>query len=162
MKRDHFLVGILIFIGVLVIAALGLFFFRSRAPAYGPEDTPQGVVYNYAVALQLKDYARAYSYMAKKDHQPSLDTFERAFLGRQIDPSTSSLQVGDAQILPDGEAWVDVTIQYASSGVFDSGSAITQKATLIKQGSAWKITSLPYPYWGFDWYTPTPPPVKTP
>lgn len=162
LQRDRFLSGILIFIGVLVIVALGLFFLRSRAPAYGPEDTPQGVVYNYAVALQLGDYPRAYRYMARLPDQPSLDAFERAFLAHQIDPSTSTLQVGPAQVLPDGEAWVDVTIQYASSGVFDSGSAVTQKATLIKQGSAWKITSLPYPYWGFDWYTPTPLPPKTP
>ncbi len=162
MKQDRFLIGILIFIGVLVVAALGLFFIRSRAPAYGPEDTPQGVVYNYAAALQLKDYARAYGYLARKNDQPSLDAFEKAVLARQIDPSTSTLQVGQAQLLPDGEAWVDVTIQYASNGIFDNGSAVTEKATLIQQSGAWKITSLPYPYWGFDWYTPTPPPVKTP
>jgi len=162
MKQDRFLIGILIFIGVLVVAALGLFLVRSRAPAYGPEDTPQGVVYNYVAALQLKDYARAYGYMANRPNQPSLDAFQRAFLARQLDPSNSSLQVGDVQFLPDGEAWVNVTIQYAGSGVFDRSYATPDKAILIRQGGAWKISSLPYPYWGFDWYTPTPPPVKAP
>ncbi len=162
MKQDRFLVGILIFIGVLVVAALGLFFVRSRAPAYGPEDTPQGVVHNYVVALQLKDYVRAYSYLARKADQPSLDAFSRAFMANQLNPGTSDLQIGEAQILPGGEAWVDVTIQYGGGGVFDRGYSNPERAILIQQGGAWKITSLPYPYWGFDWYTPTPPPIKTP
>src|SRR5512147_1868933 len=38
MKQDRFLTGILIFIGILVLAAVGLFFLRNKAPAYGPED----------------------------------------------------------------------------------------------------------------------------
>ncbi len=161
MKQDRFLIGILIFIGVLVAGALALFFIRDRAPAYGAEDTPQGVVYNYAVALQLKDYAKAYSYLAKKDHQPSLNSFEQVFLAGQLNPGTSALQVSETQILPDGQAWVNLTIQYSGGGgVFDRGSAVTERATLIKQNGAWKITSMPYPYWGFDWYTPTAPPVK--
>ncbi len=160
MKQDRFLVGILIFIGVLVVAAVSLFFVRNRAPVYGPEDTPQGVVYNYAVALQLKDYTRAYGYMAKKDNQPTFDTFQRAFLARQLDTSASALQIGDVQMLADGEAWVSLTIQYAGRGVFNSGYSNTDKAILIRQGGAWKITYLPYPYWEFDWDQPTPAQVK--
>jgi hypothetical protein len=160
MKQDRFLLGILIFIGVLVIAAVALFFVRSNAPTYGPEDTPQGVVYNYAVALQLNDYSRAYGYLAKKDNQPTYDNFQRAFLARQLDTSTSALQIGDVQTLQNGEAWVNVTVQYAGSGVFNSGYSLTDKATLVQQNGAWKITYLPNPYWAYDWYQPTPAPVK--
>ncbi len=160
MKQDRFLLGILIFIGVLVVAALGLFFGRDRTPAYGPEDTPQGVVYNYAVALQLKDYARAYSYMAQKNNQPTFDAFQRAFLNRQLDPSASSLQIGDVQMLANGEAWVSLTIQFTGSGLFNSGYSNPDKAILVRQNGSWKITYLPYPYWEFDWDQPTPGPVK--
>ena len=160
MKQDRFLLGILVFIGLLVIAAVALFFVRNHTPAYGPEDTPQGVLYNYAVALQLNDYTRAYGYLAKKDNQPTYDNFQRAFLSRQLDISTSALQIGDVQTLVNGEAWVSVTIQYAGSGVFNSGYSSTDKATLVQQNGAWRITYLPNPYWGYDWYQPTPAPVK--
>jgi len=160
MKQDRFLLGILIFIGLLVVVAVALFFVRNETPSYGPEDTPQGVLYNYAVALQLNDYERAFSYLAEKDNKPTYDTFRQAFMTRQLDPSTSALQIGEVQMLENGEAWVTVTIQYAGNGVFNSGWSSSDRATLVKQNGAWKITYLPNPYWGWDWYQPTPTPVK--
>jgi hypothetical protein len=161
MKQDRFLIGILVFIGVLIIAALGLFLFRSRAAAYRPEDTPAGVVYNYVLALQRRDYSRAYGYLADGPSKPSFDQFQQAFFTYQIDPSTSALQVGETQMLSNGDAWVNLTTQYGG-GFIDRGYASTNRAALVKQGGAWKIVSLPYPFWGFDWYTPTPLPAKTP
>lgn len=160
MKQDRFLWGILIFIGVLVAAAVALFFIRSRTPAYGPENTPAGVTYNYAVALQLKDYSRAYGYLAVKDNQPSYEAFRQAFITRQVGPGSSSLQIGDVEMLADGEAWVSLAINYSGSGVFDRGYSNSDKAVLVNQNGQWKLTYLPYPYWGFDWYQLTPTPVK--
>ncbi len=160
MKQDRFLLGILIFVGVLVAAALILFFVRNEKPAYGPEDTPEGVLYNYAVALQIHDYERAYGYLAEKENKPTYSTFQQAFLTRQLDPSTTALQIGIVQELPDGEALVDITVQYPGNGIFDNGGASSNKATLVRQNGAWKILSLPNPYWGWDWYQPTPVPVK--
>jgi predicted Abi (CAAX) family protease len=160
MKQDRFLMGILAFIGLLVVAAVVLFFVRNEKPAYGPEDKPEGVLYNYAVALQLHDYQRAYSYLAENNNKPTYDAFYQAFLTRQLDTSTSALQIGNVQILPNGEAWVNVTIQYAGSGLFNTSWSNTDKGTLVKQNGAWKITYLPNPYWGFDWYQPTPAPAK--
>jgi hypothetical protein len=160
MKQDRFLMGILSFIGLLVVAALVLFFVRNEKPAYGPEDKPEGVLYNYAVALQLHDYERAYVYLAEKDNKPTYNTFHQAFLTRQLDTSTSALQIGNVQMLENGEAWVNVTIQYAGSGLFNNGWSSNDKGTLTRQNGAWKITFLPNPYWGWDWYQPTPVPVK--
>jgi hypothetical protein len=160
MKQDRFLMGILIFIIVLVIAALVLFFVRNEKPAYGAEDKPEGVLYNYALALQLHNYERAYGYLAGKDKKPTYDAFHQAFLTRQLDPSTSALQIGSVQMLENGDAWVNITIQYAGNGLLDNGSASSDKGTLVRQNGAWKITYLPYPYWGWDWYQPTPVPVK--
>jgi hypothetical protein len=156
MKQDRFLIGILIFIGLLVVAALVLFFVRNETPAYGPEDTPEGVLYNYAVALQLRDYARAYGYLAEKDNKPTYDYFRQAFLTRQLDTSTSALQIGEVQTLEGGEAWVSVTVQYSGSGLFNDGWSSTDRGSLVKQNEVWKISYLPNPYWGWDWYQPTP------
>jgi len=156
LKQDRFLLGILAFIGLLVVAAVALFFVRGREPVYGPEDSPQGVLTNYVVALQLNDYPRAYGYLAEQVNQPSYDEFRQALLTHQVDPSNSTLQIGESQLLPSGEAWVSVTIQYPGSGLFDSGWSSSDRAVLVEQAGAWKITYLPSPYWGWDWYQATP------
>jgi hypothetical protein len=160
MKHDRFLMGILIFIGLLVVTALVLFFVRNDKPTYGSENKPEGVLTNYAVALQLHDYQRAYSYLADKVNKPSYDIFRQAFLTRQLDVSNSALQIGNVQMLQNGEAWVTVTIQYAGSGLLNNGWSSTDKGTLTQQGGTWKITYLPNPYWGWDWYQATPVPAK--
>lgn len=160
MKQDRFLLGILIFIGLLVVAALVLFFVRNEKPAYGPEDTPSGVLYNYALALQLHDYERAYSYLAEKENQPTYQAFQQAFLTRQLDTSTTALQIGNVQMLENGDAWVNVTIQFPGNGLLNNGYSNADKGTLTRQNGAWKITYLPNPYWGWDWYQPTPMPGK--
>jgi len=160
MKQDRFLMGILIFIGLLVVAALVLFFVHNQPPAYGSEDTPKGVLYNYAVALQLHDYQRAYSYLAGKADKPTYDAFHQAFISKQLDTSATALQIGDVQTQQNGEAWVNVTVEYAGSGVFNSSWSSAGQAVLEQQNGVWKITSLPNPYWGWDWYQPAPVPVK--
>ena len=55
MKNDRFLVGIISFIGLLMVLAVVLFFVRQEPQDYGPEDSPQGVVRNYVLALQGGD-----------------------------------------------------------------------------------------------------------
>ena len=60
MKQDRFLTGILIGIGVLVVVALAVFFSRKDAQTYVPDDTPEGVVYNYVLAVLNKDYEKAF------------------------------------------------------------------------------------------------------
>jgi len=162
MKQDRFLMGILIFIGVLVAAAMVLFFVRNQKPTYGAEDTPEGVLYNYAVALQLHDYKRAYGYLAEKDNKPTYNAFHQAFLTRQLDTGASAMQIGNVEMLESGEAWVNVTIQFAGNGLLDNGWSSNDKGTLVRQKGAWKITYLPNPYWGWDWYQPTPLPIKPP
>jgi hypothetical protein len=161
MKQDRFLIGILVFIGVLVIAALALFFIRNQAPAYGPEETPQGVVRNYAVALQKGDYVRAYGYLAEQDNKPTYDSFLSVFLTKQLDFSNAALEMGGVQQQTGSETWIAVTVQYAGSGPFDNGWSNPDKATLVRQNGIWKITYLPYPYWENGiWFQPTPPLLK--
>ena len=160
MKQDRFLIGILVFIGLLVVAALVLFLVRNRVPAYEAEDTPGGVLYDYALALQQNNYERAYSYLAEEDGKPAYPAFRQAFLTQQLDPSTSTLQVGEVQTLENGEAWVSVTVQSAGTDIFDRGWSNSARATLVKQNGAWKISSMPSPYWSWEWYQPTPTPGK--
>ncbi|MEW5941441.1 MAG: hypothetical protein AB1750_17385 [Chloroflexota bacterium] len=162
MKQDRFLVGILIGIGLLVALALGLFFTRQdSALAYGPEDTPEGVVRNYVVAVFQRDYEKAYSYLADKDGKPTFDQFKNAFLQNYVNPDNAGVDVGEAEINGD-QAFVTVYIQYGSNDPFSSGYRDEQRAALILQNGAWKIEQMPYNFWSYDWYplnTPLPPKV---
>jgi hypothetical protein len=152
MKGDRFLQGILIFIGVLVVAALALFFIRKDSQVYGAEDTPEGVIRNYALALQKQDYVRAYTYLADKDGKPGYDAFQRTFLTNQLDVTSNAVQVGSVQYLGSSEATVSVSVLYAGSGPFSQGWSSTENASLVRQGGTWKLSYMPYPYWSYDWY----------
>jgi len=162
MKQDRFLVGILIFIGLLVIAALALFFIRQDSQVYVADDTPEGVTRNYALALQKQDFQRAYDYLAEKDNKPTYDAFRRAFLTNQLDVSSNALQVGSIQYMNSGEATVSLTVLYAGGGPFTQGWSSTDTATLVQQGGAWKLSYMPYPFWSYDWYQPVQPTVQKP
>jgi hypothetical protein len=160
MKQDRFLMGILIFIGILVVAALVLFFIRQESQNYGPEDAPDGVVRNYALALQKQDYQRAYGYLADKDNKPTYDSFQRAFLTNQLNLTSNGLQVGSIQYIKNGEATVNLTLIFAGGGPFAGSSSSNDTASLVQQAGAWKLIYMPYPYWSFDWFQPTPQSIK--
>jgi hypothetical protein len=162
MKKDRFLIGILIFIGLLVVVSVAMFFIRGRDQAYGPDGAPDGVLKNYALAIQNMDYERAYTYLADRDSKPTYETFRQAFLTRMLDSSNAALQVGKVYHDSPDTAWVEVSILFAGTGLFDTGWTNNDKGTLILQNGAWKITYLPNPYWGWDWYTPTPIPLPAP
>ncbi|MBW2589509.1 MAG: hypothetical protein JRD71_02105, partial [Deltaproteobacteria bacterium] len=68
MKKDRFLIGILVGIGVLITAALVVFFTRQGdGQTYMQESTPDGVVHNYVLALQQGDFQKAYGYLSDEE-----------------------------------------------------------------------------------------------
>jgi hypothetical protein len=151
MKRDRFLIGILVFIGVLVITALILFFTRQQKTDYVSEDTPEGVVHNYILAVLNEDYPRAYGYLADGNAKPDFETFQKAFFTNELYVSSYSAQLGRININGD-QAFVKLTIIYHSEDPFSGlGSGNVETALLKKQDGEWKILLMPYPYWDWDW-----------
>jgi len=150
MKQDRFLYIILGVIGALVVIALALFFVRRGMQKYGPEDSPNGVLNNYVLALQMGDFTRAYTYLAEDSGKPTELTFRQEFSSRQLDISTASIEVNVAEIAGDN-ASVSVTLR-SNNGLFGETYPNIQSGTLVRQGGVWKINSLPNPYWGWDWY----------
>jgi hypothetical protein len=162
MKQDRFLLGILVGIGALVIVALGLYFARrDNALTYTTDDTPEGVVRNYVVAIFQRDYEKAYSYLMDKEPKPTFDQFKKAFLQNFVNPANTGVDVGSADISGD-QAFVTVYIQYGSPDPFSSGNRNEERAVLILQGGSWKIEQMPYNFWSYEWYQPTPMPVIVP
>ncbi|MEW6031007.1 MAG: hypothetical protein AB1564_00660 [Chloroflexota bacterium] len=158
MKRDRFLFGILIGIGVLIVLALVLFFTRQDTLTYVDDSTPEGVVHNYAVAVFKGDYEKAYSYLADKKNKPTFQQFEQDFLYRYVDPSNVGLQVGETEIRG-ARAVVLLTLSYSNSDPFSSGYSNEDRATLIQQDGKWRLEQMPYNFWSYNWYQPTTEPV---
>jgi hypothetical protein len=156
MKQDRFLTGILIGIGVLVIAALAVFFTRSDTQTYVSEDTPEGVTHNYVVAVLDKDYEKAYTYLAELDNRPTYEQFRDAFIKGFLNPENTSVDIGGSEITGD-TASVEVALVYNPSDPFSTGYRDVQRAVLVLQDGSWKLSSMPtYYFWDYSWYTEQP------
>ncbi|MCB9111373.1 MAG: hypothetical protein H6634_08985 [Anaerolineales bacterium] len=151
MKQDKFLTGILIGVGALIILALVLFFFRQDKRDYLPDDTPEGVTHNYALAVLNKDYEKAYGYLADLKYKPTYEEFRQSFLNGMANPENTGLDVGAATITGD-EAVVDLTLYYSYSDPFSSRTGSPDRALLVNQGGNWKVSSMPYSFWDYNWY----------
>ena len=156
MKQDRFLTGILIGIGLLVVVALAVFFTRKDTQTYVSDDTPEGVVHNYVVAVLNKEYEKAYGYLADLENKPTYDEFHNSFLTGMVNPDSSGVDVGQSDITGD-DATVDVTLVYNPTDPFSTGYRDTQRAILVKQNGAWKISSMPqYNFFDYNWYQEMP------
>ena len=157
MKQDRFLTGILIGIAVLVVAALAVFFVRKDTESYVAEATPEGVVHNYVLAVLNGDYKKAYGYLADLDNKPTYEQFRDSFLKGIVNPSNSAVDVGKSEISGD-TAYVEVAMIYNPSDPFSTGGRDVQRALLVRESSAWKLSSMPgYYFWDFNWYQKLPP-----
>lgn len=156
MKQDRFLTGILVGIAILVVVALAVFFIRRDTQTYVAEDTPEGVVHNYVLAVLNGDYQKAYGYLADLENKPTYEQFRDAFIKGVVNPNNSAVDIGDSEINTD-TASVDVALIYNPSDPFSTGYRDVQRAILVKQGQAWKLSSMPtYYYWDYSWYQELP------
>jgi hypothetical protein len=151
MKQDRFLIAILIGIGVLVVAAFVLFFFRQTNLNYVNDDGPAGVVQNYVLALHKGDYQKAYDYLVSDQYKPTYEDFRRPFVMKQNNISTADVQISNVNLMED-EATVDLLMAQFGDAPFGGGYRSSERAELKKDQGLWKIKQMPYPYWLYDWY----------
>jgi hypothetical protein len=151
MKKDRFLIGILVGIGALAVLAIVLYATRQSQATYVADDNPAGVVQNYVLAIYKMDYPKAYSYLAEGQDKPSLSSFRQVFIVQRFDISNYGLQVGEVTINAD-DATVSVTLINAGNGPFNDVNRNIQTAVLRRQSGEWKIDNMPYPYWDYSWY----------
>lgn len=151
MKQDKFLIGILIGIGVLILLALGLFFTRQDERDYVVEAGPEGVVHNYVLAVLNKDYQKAYGYLAGLEHKPAYEEFRQSFFNGTVNPGDVGLEIGSVEIHGD-EAVVTLSIYYSNTDPFSSRYTNEDRALLVEQNGEWKLNSMPYNFWDYNWY----------
>jgi len=151
MKQDKFLTGILLGIGVLVVLALVLFFARQEKRDYIADDTPDGVVHNYVLAVLNKDYQKAYMYLADIEHKPTYEDFRQSFFNGMVNPVDAGVDIGSVNINAD-EAVVSLSVYYSNNDPFSNRYASEERALLVKQNGNWKLNSMPYNFWDYNWY----------
>jgi hypothetical protein len=151
MRQDRFLSGILIGIAALVMLAVALFFVRANTLDYGEEDTPTGVVNNYIIAVKKGDFERAYGYLAEFDGKPELVEFEQTFRQLQSwEVGGAGVEVGAASVSSE-RTLVVVSMVRGGGGLFNDPYRNQESAELVVEKGAWKIKSMPYPFWNYTW-----------
>ena len=153
MHHDRFLQGILIFILILVVAALGSYFLTQQGQTYLPETSPENVAHNYVLALQQKEFRKAYSYLQERDDTPSFSTFQNSFIRQRPSLSDTGVQIMDTSLQED-QAIIDMVIIHGGGDPFGNIWREEATALLIKEEQSWKISRFPPPYWGWDWEAP--------
>ena len=155
MKNDKFLIGIVIGIIVLIVVAVIVVLLRTpENEDYVADDNPARVVHNYFLAIQRKDYEKAYGYLSDDlQSKPTLDQFTREIDGQSRN-TEASLSIGETR-LGDAQTQVDVSItSYRPGGLFDSNSYTDRTTVFLRAtdgGGVWKLIQFPYPYWGYNW-----------
>ena len=153
MKQDKFLFGIIIGILALVVIALLVFFLRQdTALVYQAEDQPRGVVFNYLLALDKGEYEKAYGYLADIPGKPSLSQFRQTMVMNKPQHITA-VDVSE-QTIEGQTAYVNVAMGMSGGGIFNEGYRSSEIASLEKVQGQWRILSMPYAYWSYEWNQP--------
>jgi hypothetical protein len=154
MKNDRFLNGILAGIGILILIALLLFFVRQNQAEYIADDTPRGVVHNYTLSVIQKDYEKAYSYLVESNNKPSLPAFQQGLSQQANEISQLNVTLGET-FIDKQNATVQLSLRQYYEGPFNNLSRYSETAQLVLENGDWKIVSMPYPLWSWNWYPPT-------
>lgn len=138
------LIGIVAGIIVLIVVAL-VVTLTTPEPTYLAEDNPEGVAHNYILALQRKEYGRAYGYLSQllPGYPDSVEIFTQTVLANSYTfriGSSEIVEVDSTTITGDyAEVWVSVT-RFRSGDLFDSGVySRSYKLELRLINGDWKI-----------------------
>jgi hypothetical protein len=135
-------------IGVLVVAAISLVLFTKDNEAdLLPENTPQGIVQRFLIAVQDKDYLKAYNYLSI-DSDGKFITYDEWVM--QIYHYQSAWKATLGQVTENGDsATVEVTIESFNQGAPFGNSVYSRQVIfqLIYKDGSWLIVSPNYLYW---------------
>jgi hypothetical protein len=138
--------------GILVIATVSLVLLtKGNEVALLPENTPQGIVQRYLIAVQEKNYQNAFSYISF-DPAEKIQTYND-WIGMVGGPQMSNQSEWKATLgktTQNGDnATVEITIDTLRPGGPFANSMSSQQIVfqLIKIDGKWLIRSPTYIYW---------------
>jgi len=145
-SHNRLLIGFGIAIALLVIVAVALVLSTGQQqPALLPQDTPEGTVQRYLMAIQNKDFNAAYDFLSAADTQDNPKPFTRDMWisqGRGMQDLSWKANLGKVSVTGD-RAVVEVSIHtFRSGGPFDDNTN-SHNVTfyLEKQDGKWLITT---------------------
>ncbi|HKZ03482.1 MAG TPA: hypothetical protein VJ180_14670 [Pyrinomonadaceae bacterium] len=157
-NSDKILFAIVAGVIVLVVVAFVVAFTRPE-PTYQSEDSPEGITHNYLLALQQKDYERAYRYLSPdlRHYPPDIDKFMADVQSQdynfRFDQNSVTLEIVSSEV-NGNTATVDVReTRFYQGDLFNSGeSSYIFKIRLRRDSSAdtWKIFESEA-YWVYCW-----------
>ena len=140
-------------IAVIVVLTVALVLInQSRQVSLLPEDTPQGVVQRFLLAIQEKDYPKAYSYLdieekgVRLSYNEWLNSIKPVYAPEQ---SIWKATLGTTNITGD-TAVIEVNIDIFSSNSQPLDNSVYSQRViyyLTKINNQWFITSRPELYW---------------
>ena len=145
MKQDRFLLIILTSIGLLMIAAIAVFFIRKNSQAYGSEDTPEGVLRNYVLAINQEDYAKAYRYLQDSATKPDFEKFQQQMSNKSSIINRTAFKIISVEI-SDDQAEIKVILTREGYDLFDTRHSSNRTVDLLLEDGTWKLISVPYPF----------------
>lgn len=160
-KTDKILIAIVSGIALLVVTAFAVALMRPK-PTYQPENTPEGVAFNYLFALQQKDYARAHGYLSSsipgypRDAEAfANDVRDYAWNFSAVDMGSMTLEVEPANINGQRADVLAKETHFYENGLFNSGQYTNTYniALQLESNGSWKIISADN-YWFYCWSDP--------
>lgn len=156
-QRDWFLIGIVGSIALLIVVGLVLALQRPDPVDYQADDTPEGVAFNYLLALQLGEYDRAYDYVATDLPNKPADAGEffaeiqdsyNCTNQQEID---SRFQIDETERFDDRAVVTASQTIYTRGDLFSRGSYISSfNINLKEEADGWRITNSDR-CWSFEW-----------
>lgn len=156
---DKFLIGIVSAVILLVGAAFAVALMRPK-PAYREEDTPEGVAHNYLLAIQQKDYERAYGYLSPglanypdSDEEFENDVQHDRYRFNNLD-SDVTLEVESSEVTGERSTVIVRRTNFYQGGLFSSNSYTARfEMRLRRENGAWRIVDSDE-YWVYCWSDP--------
>jgi hypothetical protein len=152
---DRLLLAIVV--GALIVAGAAAATTRLRpaVPTYRPDDSAEGVAFNYVLALQQGDYARAYGYLSSS--VPNYPTTVAAFAtdlggakgyGTNVD---AALATNPAQMSGDLATVAIHETTFYGGGLFNSGESQSVYNVMLRhEAVGWQIVNCDR-YWSPRW-----------
>jgi hypothetical protein len=143
---DKFLIAIVV--GALLVAgaAAASTLLRPSAAVYRPDDSAEGVAFNYIFALQQGNYARAYGYLSTS--APNYPTTVEAFATDLGSPknygmdANASLATNPAQMNGNLATVMIRETTFYSGGLFSSGEQeANYNVMLRREAVGWRIVN---------------------
>jgi hypothetical protein len=145
MKQDRFLLVILAAIGLLTIVAIALFFIRQNSQTFSSDETPEGVLRNYILAVNQGDYGIAYDYLLETENKPDFEEFQHHLSRKSGIIEQTALKIISVDLTED-EAKVKVIVSREGMDLFDTRYSIQHTVVLTLQEGGWKLPRMPYPF----------------